>query len=719
MSRILAALATLLIGTSAQAALTCDGTGDYAANASIPNLDDFSISFWLKTTTTDGADANEAALGVLEDGTTEFIHVLLNTGAGGALDLGSTSFAVRVSGIDLYWFDNAAVYDGDWHHHLLTRTGATTAYYADGVSQSLTADVNMLDTGTMTFARFFAFCARNNRGTIQALSDIDIAEVALFDAVVSGTTIAQLQTRRPDKTDDVGNLARYWPLRADGTETVAADTMTFNADAAIIADHPFPYFASGPTFDSLDSNTVRVTYDADAVADQIHCAVWPVDTSAPADGAAVEAASGASGSAFEATTGASDTIDIDVSESPAHPYYDGYCALETGTSSYSSVGSGIDIEMDPASDCGAGADELCGSPVTLTSVVQGSIFAIADLNYDAQSANFVLDEWVTGGTSGAVGYVLADTDAGTTGTLQLWIVSGTFADDEALTGDGAGVFAPGAAVVNGVAAYYYAANDIVVAPFSVLPIDVPLIIADDGGTSYADSSGVRISALLIRVFDRSAQDYHAELVVWWDQEPGPSCQGQTISYVIKTGVEIGTADTQPIVFHDADPEVGQICGHPLGDALTASLYQGTLYTGLSLTSNVLGAGDTVADMDEDEDGEAWYFRVVSDVTGAATYQRIDGYAWDTLTLVDCTTAPLTGAECKSAVESQYLGAVTVNVTYEYSDTVAANDTISQDPAADAELAPFGEVNLVVSLGVQPEGGAGARRNIGIGIRIGL
>jgi hypothetical protein len=555
--------------------------------------------------------------------------------------------------------------------------------------------------------------------------------VAAFDVLSWSSLTGGWETRGPDVsvtnlegTGTVQSVADLIQSSAGATGNVSltlSDNQAANRFIVTFAEtiSAAPAFDSGPTFDSLDSNTVRVTYDADAVADQIHCAVWPVDTSAPADGAAVEAASGASGSAFEATTGASDTIDIDVSESPAHPYYDGYCALETGTSSYSSVGSGIDIEMDPASDCGAGADELCGSPVTLTSVVQGSIFAIADLNYDAQSANFVLDEWVTGGTSGAVGYVLADTDAGTTGTLQLWIVSGTFADDEALTGDGAGVFAPGAAVVNGVAAYYYAANDIVVAPFSVLPFDVPLIIADDGGTSYADSSGVRISELIIRVFDRSAQDYHAELVVWWDQEPGPSCQGQTISYVIKTGVEIGTADTQPIVFHDADPEVGQICGHPLGDALTASLYQGTLYTGLSLTSNVLGAGDTVADMDEDEDGEAWYFRVVSDVTGAATYQRIDGYAWDTLTLVDCTTAPLTGAECQSAVESQYLGAVTVNVTYEYSDTVAANDTISQDPAADAELAPFGEVNLVVSLGVQPEGGAGARRNIGIGIRIGL
>lgn len=66
------------------------------------------------------------------------------------------------------------------------------------------------------------------------------------------------------------------------------------------------------------------------------------------------------------------------------------------------------------------------------------------LAYDGQSANFAVDEVVTGGTSGATGRIVADTDGGTSGTLVLADVRGDFQNDEALTGSVAGV-----AVVNG------------------------------------------------------------------------------------------------------------------------------------------------------------------------------------------------------------------------------------------------------------------------------
>jgi len=69
----------------------------------------------------------------------------------------------------------------------------------------------------------------------------------------------------------------------------------------------------------------------------------------------------------------------------------------------------------------------------------------AKLDYDGQTVNFTLGETVTGGTSGATGVVQIDTDAGASGTLVISGVSGTFQDDEALTGSSTGV-----AVVNGV-----------------------------------------------------------------------------------------------------------------------------------------------------------------------------------------------------------------------------------------------------------------------------
>lgn len=68
----------------------------------------------------------------------------------------------------------------------------------------------------------------------------------------------------------------------------------------------------------------------------------------------------------------------------------------------------------------------------------------ATLAYDTQTANYTLGEVLTGATSGATARIIADTDAGTTGTLTLQDIVGTFLDNEIIT-DGAG----GSATVNG------------------------------------------------------------------------------------------------------------------------------------------------------------------------------------------------------------------------------------------------------------------------------
>lgn len=67
------------------------------------------------------------------------------------------------------------------------------------------------------------------------------------------------------------------------------------------------------------------------------------------------------------------------------------------------------------------------------------------LRQDGQTANFAVNEVVTGAHSGATGVVVAQTDAGAAGDLVLSNVKGVFIDNEVLTGNVAGV-----AVVNGV-----------------------------------------------------------------------------------------------------------------------------------------------------------------------------------------------------------------------------------------------------------------------------
>lgn len=93
-------------------------------------------------------------------------------------------------------------------------------------------------------------------------------------------------------------------------------------------------------------------------------------------------------------------------------------------------------------------NEAITDPITGAALVNGAPASsgTAFLAYDAQSGNFTVGLVVTGGTSGATGRITADVDAGATGTLALVAVTGTFADNEALTDS-----STGAATVNGVA----------------------------------------------------------------------------------------------------------------------------------------------------------------------------------------------------------------------------------------------------------------------------
>jgi len=70
-------------------------------------------------------------------------------------------------------------------------------------------------------------------------------------------------------------------------------------------------------------------------------------------------------------------------------------------------------------------------------VMNGEIYQT--LAYDNQTVNFTVGETITGGTSNATAVVYADTDAGATGVLKLTDVTGTFQNDEEITGDVTGV----------------------------------------------------------------------------------------------------------------------------------------------------------------------------------------------------------------------------------------------------------------------------------------
>jgi hypothetical protein len=76
---------------------------------------------------------------------------------------------------------------------------------------------------------------------------------------------------------------------------------------------------------------------------------------------------------------------------------------------------------------------------------------IVQVNFDTQTTNFTIGATIVGGTSGATGTLIRQTDAGATGTLWIQLTSGTYVDNETITGGG------GSALVNGAQTTFYAA----------------------------------------------------------------------------------------------------------------------------------------------------------------------------------------------------------------------------------------------------------------------
>jgi len=77
---------------------------------------------------------------------------------------------------------------------------------------------------------------------------------------------------------------------------------------------------------------------------------------------------------------------------------------------------------------------------------------VVTLDYDAETGTFTNGLTITGGTSGATGVLVALTDDGTTGTLYMNNVSGTFQDNETITDS-----STGSADADGTTSTYYAA----------------------------------------------------------------------------------------------------------------------------------------------------------------------------------------------------------------------------------------------------------------------
>lgn len=119
-----------------------------------------------------------------------------------------------------------------------------------------------------------------------------------------------------------------------------------------------------------------------------------------------------------------------------------------GVTTGASATKAASLKLDPGEMCtirvGATGKQRNGIDKATYMFTVTAQRAPSTLPYDAQTGNFTLGQVVTGGTSGATGRIIADADAGATGTLTLHTISGVFVDNETIT-DGLG----GSALANG------------------------------------------------------------------------------------------------------------------------------------------------------------------------------------------------------------------------------------------------------------------------------
>lgn len=390
--------------------------------------------------------------------------------------------------------------------------------------------------------------------------------------------------------------------------------------------------------------------------------------------------------AIDSDSPASGNFDFTLTLTPANctggsqpcPRYDAH--FTDGTS----VVSDTDEYLDPPS----------GQQFTeLASIGAGGIADVGTLGYDAQTANFILGDTITDETSGAVAIILEDSDGGTDGTLTIQHVSGTFGDNNVISGDLAG-----SADVDGSYTVSYEAGDVLVFPTVVSPDNCALTIPDTGLASYVGCAGSQ-TALDGLIYDQSAETYIADQDLYLNN-PAPTCSApETFAYPIDEAI--------------ADIEIGNDplakCRDPEDETLTCGKYSGTEPTGITRSSCTLSGTPTV----EDESGAALIY-TVHDLASAPAVQQLLIPVIDTLPMVDCITSETAASGCEALAQNTFFNTLNIaDFSYLSSDTIAVGNVISQDPAAAAETALGATLTLTVSSG--PSG----RSGLGLGLRLGL
>jgi hypothetical protein len=250
------------------------------------------------------------------------------------------------------------------------------------------------------------------------------------------------------------------------------------------------------------------------------------------------------------------------------------------------------------------------------------------------------------------------------------------------TGFGTIAMASQIAALNASIAPDLATGDVVIWEAVSTPGGYAVTITDDG---YID---------IDVMFDTSKQQFNA---YFQDISVG-GLHADDLDYFLNNGAPFAPAPDQAMWLVDAaitPIDLSLLFGDPDDDTLVftqdATGSCGAFPTGISLTDGVISGTPTVEDeagvllclvgTDDAGDSDTWEYTVTPIVT---------------LPLTDCTSTPLTEDECRILIGVQFFGTVTVGSQFQCESATINGGVLSQDPAAGAELAPFGEVDLLAA-----------------------
>lgn len=213
-------------------AIDFNGT-DQALVGTVVNItDQFTICLRLRTTFNTG---NRFVFGAWDSGNVDQFSLRY---AGS--NVWEYQVAKSLSGLDndQAEFTSSTLRDGSYHDVVLTRDGATIAAYVDATAQTLNYISNTLTAGTITMTQALNYGCLNNGGTPTAYFDGDLADIRVFQRLLSG---AEIQDYTDGDLTSTTNLV-YWYKTCDGA--LATDSSGNGNNGTLVGS---PAFVANPS----------------------------------------------------------------------------------------------------------------------------------------------------------------------------------------------------------------------------------------------------------------------------------------------------------------------------------------------------------------------------------------------------------------------------------------------------------------------------------------